>query len=215
MTTTQEQAHMATTGETPTKKGQDKKGQAKTHKEKKPQRETLAHMPKVDKVAMTLPSMSNDVQTLFGAAVNMSTSDIVSLVSHLQIAIRRRGVQQAAALIEQGKANPERQLKVGQRVKVVTSSNPRFIGLQGTVTKVRRIRCHVALDTRTYGEPRKDPKTGESFVGDYFFTSDVVPVALSAEALKETVQRLSVQATPINEDSLIDDEPEELVSATG
>src|SRR4051812_33974719 len=64
-------------------------------KKVKPVRETPAHMPKVDKVASSLPPLSDDASVLFAGASNLSSADIVNLVAHLTITVRRRGVASA------------------------------------------------------------------------------------------------------------------------
>lgn len=181
-------------------------------KKEKPVRETPAHMPKVDKVANQLPKLSDDAMTLFTAANNLSTADIVNLNAHLQIAVRRRGVATAAQLIQQGKSNPNRELKVGQRVQVVSGQNPRFIGQEGTVSKVQRIRCYVELDSRKDQYTEKQDGKGNKFKGDYFFTSDVVAVGAAAGDLQATIQRLTQPAPATDIGGLLD---EEETAATG
>ena len=227
-----QQGQTTTTSETTTQgakaqgQGAKKQGQATAKQEKpakkprekkeRPARETPAHMPKVEKQAASLPQMSQDVQTLHAAAINLSTADILAFVAHLNIAVRRRGVQQAAALNAQSKDNPSKQLVPGARVKIVTSQNTRFIGLEGTVTKVQRIRCYVALDGREYSV--KEDGKGNKFTGDYFFTSDVVQTSASQQelsnSLAETVARLTQSAPATSLDALMDDEEEEAATGT-
>lgn len=231
--TTQGQSNEATESKTQgqAKQGQKKQGQgqkpakapkaakppkepkAPREKKEKPARETPAHMPKVDKVAAQLPTLSEDANTLFVAANNLSTADIVNLNAHLQIAVRRRGVATAAQLIQQGKNNPSRELKVGQRVKVVTSQNPRLIGEEGTVSKVQRIRCYVELDSRKDQYTEKQDGKGNKFKGDYFFTSDVAPVGAGVSDLQATIQRLTAPAPPTDINALLDEET--AAAATG
>lgn len=199
--------------------GAKKKTERKPREKKeRPQRETPAHMPKVDRQAASLPPMSQDVQTLHAAANNMSTADMISLIAHLNIAVRRRGVQQAAALNEQGKNNPSRQLEPGARVTVLTcQTNPRLIGMQGTVSKVQRIRCYVELDGREYTE--KEDAKGNKYKGDYFFTSDVAPVSAKQgdlrSSLAETVQRLTNQAMPSSIEAMMDEQEEDATGTHG
>lgn len=190
-----------------------KEPKAPREKKEKPVRETPAHMPKVDKVANQLPKLSDDAMTLFTAANNLSTADIVNLNAHLQIAVRRRGVATAAQLIQQGKNNPSRELKVGQRVQVVSGQNPRFIGQEGTVTKVQRIRCYVELDSRKDQYTEKQDGKGNKFKGDYFFTSDVTAVGAVASDLQATIQRLTAPAPATDISTLL--EEEEATAATG
>lgn len=178
-------------------------------KKEKPQRATPAHMPKVDKVANTLPPLSEDASALFTAANNLSTADIINLNAHLQIAVRRRGVAAASQLIIQGKNNPARELKVNQRVKVVSSNNPRLIGEEGTITKLQRIRCYVELDSRKGTYKEKTDGKSNKFVGDYFFISDVAPVGANVGTLQETIQRLTNPAPNVDISTIADEEEAE------
>jgi hypothetical protein len=170
---------------TTNKKGGKKKASAKEPKppktpkpkKEKPVRATPAHMGKVDKVAAMLPSLSDDATVLFTAANNMSTADMNNLVQHLSIAIRRRGIT-AMAQGTVGKLEP------GNRVKIRSGQQTRFIGLEGTVSKVQRIRCYVRLDGRD-----KD---------DYFFISDLAPVSATQGSLAEVVNRLSSMPAPVD-----------------
>jgi RNase P/RNase MRP subunit p29 len=185
------------------------KGRLKEKKEKKVQEpKAAAHMSKIEKIAAQLPPLSTDASTLFVAAANMPTADISNLISHLQIAVRRRGVQTANQLLMQGKSNPQRELAVGQRVRIVTSQNPKFIGLEGTVTKVRRIRCYVELDKRRGQYSVHTDSKGSEFRGDYFFTSDVEPLAAQVGDLHDTITRLS--SPPPAFDALLDGTPESI-----
>lgn len=160
-------------------------------KKEKPARTTPADMSKVNKVAAQLPPLSPDAQLLFNAANNMSTADINSLVSHLNISIRRRGVQAVA----QGSTGPS-SLKVGDRV-TIRSGPPRFIGQSGVVSKVQRIRCYVRLDGRN-----KD---------DYFFIADTSPISMSSHpqtSLAEAITRLTNPPPTADINTIVNDEDE-------
>lgn len=176
-------------GETPKTESQERK------KPEKP-----AHMTKVEKVAAQLPPLSSDASVLFAAANNMSTSDITSLVAHLNIVIRRRGV----VAVAQGTASPA--VKPGARVSV-RGGQAKFIGQSGIVTRVQRIRCYVRLDGRD-----KD---------DYFFIADVAPVGqqhlnVTPRAIADTIARLSAPSPSVDINTVIDDvDPDEGLSATG
>lgn len=186
--------------------GQGSKKAAKTKapkapraKKEKPARTTPAHMSKVNKVAAQLPALSPDAQLLFTAANNMASADINSLVSHLNISIRRRGVQ----AIAQGSTGPS-SLKVGDRV-TIRSGQPRFVGQSGVVSKVQRIRCYVRLDGRN-----KD---------DYFFIADISAGSMSSrpqDNLAEAITRLTTPAPAADINTIVDDEDESgNQSATG
>lgn len=184
----------------PKKEKAPKEPKAPRVKKEKPARLTPAHMSKVDKVANLLPQLSTDASVLFTAANNMASADICALVAHLNIAIRKRGIVSSAS-------STSGKLSVGDQVRIRSSqTNPRFIGMTGTVAKVQRIRCYVRLEGRD-----KD---------DYFFITDCEqvgsPSALAAD-LTEVVQHLSTPA-PTLDLNTIEDEPEtteESAVATG
>lgn len=96
-------------------------------------------------------------------ATNPSETDLVTIIAHLQHNLRARQTIKAA----QGVA-----LTVGQSVTLI-AGEPRFIGQVGTVVKVSRLRCHIALEGR------------EKCL--YVFTSDVTPNTVTEETT-ETVE---------------------------
>lgn len=168
-------------------------------KAEKPARETPAHMAKVDKIASQLPALGSDAGTLFTAMKNLATADLNGILAHLSVEIRRRGVLAAVPLPGGASAQPA-SVAEGTRVRI-QSGNPRFIGQEGTVAKVQRIRCYVRLDGRD-----KD---------DYFFIADVAPLqgsqgqVITASSLAATVSRLTsnppvVQGLPIH--TLVDED---------
>jgi hypothetical protein len=166
-------------------------------KKEKPARSAPAHMVKVNKIAAQLPQLSVDAAVLFAAVNNMSTADMNSLVQHINVSIRRRGVTAMA----QGRVG---KLEPGNRVRIV-SGDTRFLGQEGVVSKVQRIRCYVRIDGRN-----KD---------DYFFCSDVVSSAATAPqgSLHDVVSRLS-SIPPVLDMNTIEDEEDTLEnesSATG
>lgn len=190
------------------KQGTKKEPKAKKEprpKKERPVRAVPAHMSKVDKVAAQLPPLSSDAHVLFTAANNMSTADMNSLVAHLNISIRRRGVM---ALAQGGSAA---KLQLGDRVRVRSGSGgaARFVGQVGTVSKLQRIRCYVRLEGRSYSADKP---------GDYFFIADVEPTnaAQGGGNLADTITRLTATPAPVDI-SMIEDEKftEEDAAATG
>lgn len=191
----------------PAKKGRKPKAE-KAPKEPKPPRvkkekpvRPLAHLSKVEKVASQLPVMTQEAQAIFVGAANLSTPDISSLVAHLNIVMRKRSV----VAIAQGaaRAGETPLLTVGQRVRIRSGQggSARFIGHEGTVTKVQRIRCYVAIDGRTY-----DPKRLESGQTDYFFISDIETANGTGLSLQDALQRLTSQAPPVDINTLVDED---------
>lgn len=123
-----------------------------------------AHMKKVQKAAEALGTLSETAQAIFGEATSsLSTAEVQALASHLQHHAR---VQATSAALEV-------KLEVGQTVTIVTGDQ-RYIGKEGKLTKVNRLRCYVAFD-------------GQDKPG-YFFTSDVkvTAAAPAAEIATET-----------------------------
>ncbi len=133
-------------------------------KKEKPVRTVPAHMSKIEKIAAQLPELDDVTQLIFDDANNLTTSNLNALVAHINVVIRRRGVSSCCESTEKP--------VVGQRVAIV-SGDAKFIGKQGTVVKVQRIRCYVQLDSR-------DKE-------DYFFISDVVALAASEDELNDAL----------------------------
>lgn len=170
-------------------------------KKERPVRDKPAHLAKVERVAQQLPQMSPEAQALYVAANNLSTADISGLVAHLNIVMRKRHV----VTIAQGAARNDGEplLRVGARVRIRSGQggSARFIGQEGTVTKVQRIRCYVAIDGRQY-----NPKRKADGITDYFFISDVQPLEASGGvSLQEALTRLT-QPAPMVDISTLEDE---------
>jgi len=109
-----------------------------------------AHMSKVDRAAAKLPALGAEAQTALGDVTsNLSLEQLTALALHIQLHVRRRSTEAA----------PTAKLEVGQTVRIVTSADPKYIGMTGTVTKAARLRCFVDVGT-------KKPA--------YLFVSDVV-----------------------------------------
>lgn len=125
---------------------------AKAERDAKRASKPSAHLAKIATAASKLPALSLDALSAFDTLVSaLPTAELSNLVEHLRLKVR----------IDQTKAASDRKLGIGDRV-TVTAGDPRFLGLAGTVTEARRIRCFVKLDGR-------DKPV-------YMFTSDVEPV---------------------------------------
>lgn len=126
-----------------------------------------AHMKKVNKAGERLAPLSETAQLLYGdATTNLTSAEIASLAQHLQYFNR----------VEATKRALERKLEVGDTVQI-TGGDPRFIGKEGTVVKVQRIRCFV----KVAGTDRDV----------YLFTSDVSPV--ESEVQESTTESEELQ----------------------
>lgn len=113
----------------------------------------IPHLAKVEKAGSTLPPTDEKVKELLDliASSDLDRSQSAILAAHLQHLNRMAATFAAASAPK---------LNVGDRVVVVSSeSDPRNIGLVGTVTEVRKIRVMVDVG-------RKRPV--------YLFVSDVV-----------------------------------------
>jgi hypothetical protein len=107
---------------------------------------------KVKKTAPDLSPLIGPMEATYSEITsNFNQSQITSLVQHLQRHNRLRSVEMSAS-------SP---VKEGMNVKIV-NGDPKFIGMTGTVTESRRIRCFVNVPGA------KKPV--------YCFTSDVEPI---------------------------------------
>lgn len=98
-----------------------------------------AHMKKVEKAAAALPALSADAQAFFDdAKTALSSNDLIALSAHFQLHCR------ASATVE----SSNRKLTEGQAVEITTTDVPAYakhIGQKGTVAKVNRVRCYIAV----------------------------------------------------------------------
>lgn len=112
-----------------------------------------AHMSKVDKAAAKLPPLSTEAQALFNElTVSLPAAAINALAVHLQHFNRVKATERALG----------QKVEAGSKVRIV-GGDPRFVGLEGTVSKAQRIRCYVDV------AGAKRPV--------YLFTSDVEVIA--------------------------------------
>lgn len=108
----------------------------KTAKPKKEKPATPAHMSKVHKFKERLPSLSPEAKTVFESASSLSTGDLNVLAIHLSTLARERATANAASV----------KINVGDYVRIHSSHDPRFIGREGIVSEVRRIRIFVNVE---------------------------------------------------------------------
>ena len=122
-----------------------------------------AHMAKVERAGSNLPGMTAETTEILNSLFNSQDASAIS--AFLANAQHRLRAQSTAASVGM-------KLEVGQMVRIV-SGEPRFIGQTGTVSSVRRIRCHVT------------PEGHDKPV--YLLNSDVVLVAqgLSTEVIED------------------------------
>lgn len=94
------------------------------------------HMAKVERAGSLLPTMSDRAQSLFQEITASLPRDQVSaLAQHLNHFNRIHATTSAATT----------QLDVGTQVRI-TSSDSRYFGRVGTISKAQRIRCFVQLE---------------------------------------------------------------------
>lgn len=98
-----------------------------------------AHMSKVDRAAAKLPALRGEAKAfLDDISSNISVEQMTALALHIQHVVRRRSTEAAVG----------QKLAVGDRVTIVNSADPRFIGMTGTVTKAARLRCFVDVGAK-------------------------------------------------------------------
>jgi hypothetical protein len=108
-----------------------------------------AHMKKVNSAASKLPGLNEDANRVFDeVTTNFSAEQISAIALHLQHFNRAKATERALT----------QKVEVGSRVRIM-GGDPKFIGQEGTVSNVRRIRCFVDVPGA------KKPV--------YLFTSDV------------------------------------------
>lgn len=114
-----------------------------------------AHLKKVAKAAALLPVLSESgTDFLNSVRDRLDAAQQLALAAHIQHLVRVDRTTSAATV--------RATLKVGDRVRIV-GGDPRYVGVEGTVTKAQRIRCFVEV-------PGKSKPL-------YLFTSDCEPVA--------------------------------------
>jgi len=113
------------------------------------------HMSKVERAGARLPALVGDFakNTYEDIVSNLGVDQINAMAMHLQHVVRTKMTQ----------ASMGTKLAPGQKVTIVTSADPRFIGAEGTIEKAQRIRCFVNVPGS------KKPV--------YLFTSDVKVIA--------------------------------------
>lgn len=144
-------------------------------KKEKPVRATPAHMTKVDRFAATLPSMNDDVNRVFTAAQELSTSDLNVLAAHISLEARRRSTTASGSAPT---------LAVGDRVRIVAGNQPKWIGKEGVITLQRRIRTFVKFDG--VAKPQ------------YFFTSDCELIESAVKTIDTTEETTSEEKQAVN-----------------
>lgn len=111
--------------------------------------ERPAHMKKVNRAAEKLPTINDEASRIFDEiTTNCSAEQVAAIALHLQHFNRAKATERALT----------QKIEVGSRVRIV-GGDPKFIGQEGTVSSVRRIRCFVDVSGA------KKPV--------YLFTSDV------------------------------------------
>ena len=116
------------------------------------------HMKKVERAASKLPGLNEQMTLLFNeATTNFSAEQLTALALHLQHFNRVKATERAL----------NQRAELGQKVRII-GGDPKFIGMMGTVSLARRIRCFV--DVPGFKKPV------------YCFTSDVELVEETSQA---------------------------------
>jgi len=116
------------------------------------------HMKKVERAASKLPRLNEQMTLLFNeATTNFNAEQLTALALHLQHFNRVKATERAL----------NQRAELGQKVRII-GGDPKFIGMTGTVSLARRIRCFV--DVPGFKKPV------------YCFTSDVELVEEASQA---------------------------------
>ena len=112
-----------------------------------------AHMKKVERAAGKLPVLNDQMQLTFNeVTTNFSAEQITALALHLQHFNRVKATERALS----------QKLESGMQVRII-GGDPKYVGMTGTTSTIRRIRCFVEVPGV------KKPV--------YLFTSDVEVIA--------------------------------------
>lgn len=155
--------------------------EAKAKNERQPN-----YLVKIEKLRSRLPEVTEQVKNIAEqfSCHDFTDADLTALGAYLGFEQRRRGILASA--------NPPATVAVGDTVRITNCVNRKFIGLTGTVEKVRRIRAFVRV---------------EGFnVPAYTFVSDLQVVSSVSDAnrgtnildLSEEEETVSEQATGTN-----------------
>jgi len=129
-----------------------KAAKAEEKRDKKP-----AHMKKVERALSKLPGLNEPTQLIFNEATcNLSSQQLDALAQH----ILHHNRQMATV-----NAMKSEMLRIGDTVRI-TSGDPKFVGMVGTVVKSRQLRAKVQV-------PGMDKLI-------YIFTGQAEPVAVEA-----------------------------------
>ena len=94
-----------------------------------------AHMKKVERAASKLPVLNDQMQLTFNeVTTNFSAEQITALALHLQHFNRVKATERALS----------QKVETGTSVRII-GGDPKFIGMTGTVSLARRIRCFVEV----------------------------------------------------------------------
>ena len=94
-----------------------------------------AHMKKVERAASKLPTLNDQMQLTFNeVTTNFSAEQITALALHLQHFNRVKATERALS----------QKVEPGTNVRII-GGDPKFIGMTGTVSLARRIRCFVEV----------------------------------------------------------------------
>lgn len=99
---------------------------------------TIPHATKIAKALAALPELGSSEQTVLDALLALGAEGVAKVTAHAETLLRQAAVTSAAL----GKA-PE--LNIGDYVRVVGGTDPRFLGREGTVSEVKKVRCKVDL----------------------------------------------------------------------
>lgn len=141
---------------------------------------TIPHATKIAKALAALPELNTNEQTVLDTLLSLGAEGVAKVTAHAETLLRQAAVTSAAL----GQAPA---LNIGDYVRVVGGTDPRFLGREGHITEVKKVRCKVDV--------------GNGKAPLYLFRSEVeviskaevsaaapAPVAAPAEAAVESAE---------------------------
>lgn len=101
---------------------------------------TPAHERKLERLQNNLPDLSENLAILQSTLTNFSDVELTSALAYVEFERRQRAIKATASV--KGKAV----LNVGDKVVINNCNNRKFIGQEGIVSLVRRVRAFVTVD---------------------------------------------------------------------
>lgn len=108
---------------------------------------TPSHQRKLERLQNNLPELSENLMALQSSLTNFSDVELTSALAYVEFERRQRAIKSTAEV------KGTKVLSVGDKVRITNCSTRKFIGQEGVVSMVRRVRAFVTVpgfDTDAY-----------------------------------------------------------------